>query len=250
MNADWSLFHTALDRIADTGKQAQFWLRDDDAISVTAALRQLAQWADSADTEILLALVPSMADQELAALIAATPALVGAVHGWAHQNHAPDSEKKQELGSHRPIETVCAELAGAYQRTAQVCGDRMLPVLVPPWNRISPDVVQCLPELGFSGISTFADAFTDHPIPGLQVQNSHIDIIAWRGNRGGRPSIDLIKEMVTALEQRAANGQPIGILSHHLVHDAAAWSFLDDLSAAVDRHAGARWISPQQVFSA
>ncbi len=249
MKADWSPFYAALDRLADTGTQARFWLRDDDAISDTAALRQLAGWAASAKTEILLALVPSKADVTLKELMEVTPQLVGAVHGWAHKNHAPDSEKKQELGAHRPTELICAELSSAHQRTVQLCGERMLPVLVPPWNRISPSVVQQLPELGYEGLSTFSDAFSDPPPPSLKVQNSHVDIIDWRGNRGGRSTTDLIEEMVTAIEQRTPGDQPIGILSHHLVHDAAAWTFLDELGEAIDRHAGATWASPRQVFS-
>ncbi len=250
MSADWSALHGVLDHLADAGATAQFWLRDDDAISNTSALRQLADWAMRAQVDLLLALVPSAADGSLKSLLETTPHFIGAVHGWAHQNHAPASEKKQELGAHRPIDVVCAELASALQRTTELCGDRAMPILVPPWNRISAEVVRNLPHLGFAGLSTFAEAFTEPAIAGLEVQNSHVDIIDWRGNRGGRPTTDLIKEMVTAIEQRTPGEQPIGILSHHLVHDAAAWAFLDELGEALDRHAGAAWISPRQVFSA
>lgn len=249
MSTEWSELQRTLDRLADTGAQARFWLRDDDATSDTPPLRQLADWARRAELELLLALVPSAADTSLQHLIETTPQFLGAVHGWAHENHAPASEKKQELGAHRPIDVVCAELAAALQRTIDLCDDRALPVLVPPWNRISADVVRNLPHLGFSGLSTFSDAFTQPAIAGLEVQNSHVDIIDWRGTRGGRPHGDLIKEVTAMIEIRAPEDQPIGILSHHLVHDETAWSFLEGLSELVQRHPGAAWVSPAQVFA-
>lgn len=249
MNADWSALTKALDGLARQGSQAKFWVRDDDAVSATEPLLQLSRWAADAGTDILLAIVPSKADASLADQLKETPGFIGAVHGWAHQNHAPEGEKKQELGVHRPVELVCAELAEAKRRLKDLCGEQCLPVLVPPWNRIAPEVVGRLPALGFCGLSTFSDAFSDAPIPGLQVQNSHVDIIDWRGTRGGRPAEDLIAELVRKVEERARHALPIGILTHHLVHDAAAWTFLEDFGALVRSHPGADWLSPHALFA-
>ena len=250
MSANWSELQGVLSHLAGAGQQAKFWLRDDDAISDTPALHQLGDWADQNGTEILLALVPSAADETLQQLIDTTPQFIGAVHGWAHKNHAQAPEKKQELGAHRPLDMVGSELAAALERTKALCGPRALPVLVPPWNRVSPDVVQLLPELGFCGLSTFSDAFTLPARAGLVVQNSHVDIIDWRGTRGGRVHGDLVEEVIAAIALRAPEDQPIGILSHHLVHDEAAWSFLDKLGQIVQMHPGAAWTSPAAVFSA
>lgn len=250
MNADWSVLSDALDRLANEGTQTQFWVRDDDAVTDTEALRRLSQWAAGAHTQLLLAVVPSEADASLPKVFEDTPHFIGAVHGWTHKNHAPQTEKKQELGAHRPVEAICAELAEAHRRTVELCGVQCLAVLVPPWNRIAPEVVQRLPELGYRGLSTFSDAFADAASPGFQVQNSHVDIIDWRGTRGGRPAKDLLAEVVHQVELRASDQQPIGILTHHLVHDDAAWAFLDRLGKIVSDHPGANWISPAQVFSA
>ncbi len=248
MNAEWSDLGTALDRLSGAGAKARFWLRDDDAVSGTPDLQRLARWAADWETQILLALVPSAADDSLRDAIAAAPRLVGAVHGWAHKNHAPDGEKKQELGAHRPVGVVCAELRRAHQRTLDICGTNALPVLVPPWNRISGEVVHSLAGLGFKGLSTFSDLFTASPIPGLQVANSHVDVIDWRGTRGGRAHGELIGELMAAIEVRAAAGQPVGILAHHLNHDETAWSFLDRLGELVSTHPGACWVSPRELF--
>lgn len=250
MSANWSDLSLALDRLAGEGTVARFWLRDDDAVSGTADLSRLVRWAAACNTQVLLALVPSKADDSLRAVMAETPQLVGAVHGWAHKNHAPEGEKKQELGAHRPLDQVCAELSSAQQRTLEICGTSALPVLVPPWNRIADEVVDVLAGLGFKGLSTFSDAFATRPISGLQVANSHVDIIDWRGSRGGKAHDALIEEVVGALETRAAAGEPIGILSHHLAHDETAWSFLERLGETVSAHPSACWISPRDLFGA
>ncbi|MEM8646284.1 MAG: polysaccharide deacetylase family protein [Pseudomonadota bacterium] len=243
MSATWQDFQKALDR---QDGPVRFWLRDDDAVSDTGPLRQLANWAARQETQVLIALVPAHADDTLRKAMAALPQFVGAVHGWAHKNHAPQTEKKQELGAHRALEEVCAELKTAHQRTEEVADGRALPVLVPPWNRITADVVCALPALGFSGLSTFAEAHVQDAPDGLTVQNSHIDVIDWRGTRSGKPHDVLLNEMIDALDQ---GRQLIGILSHHLVHDEVAWSFLDALGSAVREHPHGRWIGPGDVFS-
>ncbi len=242
MSATWTEFQKALERQEGP---IRFWLRDDDAVSDTAPLRQLADWAARQETQVLIALVPAQADDTLQEAMATLPQFVGAVHGWAHKNHAPQTEKKQELGAHRALDEVLAELKIAHGRAEEIAADRALPVLVPPWNRISADVVRALPALGFSGLSTFAEAHVQAAPDGLTVANSHIDIIDWRGTRGGKPHDALLGELIEALDQ---GRQLIGILSHHLVHDEVAWSFLDALGSAVTDHPRTRWISPGDVF--
>ena len=104
MNGEWSELGAALDRLADDGGQARFWLRDDDAVSATPDLHRLARWAADWDTQILLALVPSPADDSLGVAMANAPQLVGAVHGWAHKNHAPQGEKiLMHASNFRPV---------------------------------------------------------------------------------------------------------------------------------------------------
>ncbi|MCP5085126.1 MAG: polysaccharide deacetylase [Alphaproteobacteria bacterium] len=250
MNADWNALWDTLDRHAAGSSRARFWLRDDDAVSDTPALRQLADWAARAGAEVMVAVVPAFAGNSLKQALRETPWFIPAIHGWAHKNHAPASEKKQELGTHRPLEDICAELGAARSGIEALCGPCALPVLVPPWNRISPEVVQRLPQLGYSGLSTFADAFTEEPVEGLSVENSHLDLIDWRGTRGGRDHQELIDELIKLIEARTPTGLPIGILSHHLVHDDAAWSFLDKLADVLDSYPRTRWLRPSELFSA
>ena len=80
------------------------------------------------------------------------------VHGWSHENHAPDGQKKQELGPHRPLEAVLGELARGFETIAGLFGDRMAPVLVPPWNRIDIALIPHLAAVGFRALSTFGQS--------------------------------------------------------------------------------------------
>ena len=62
--------------------------------------------------------------------------------------------------------------------------------------------------------------------------------------RGGRPMADLIGELVAALQDRfEGSREPIGLLGHHLVHDAAAWDFLGELFEATAGHPAVEWVS-------
>ena len=111
---------------------------------------------------------------------------------------------------------------------------------MPPWNRITPDIVTHLSELGFSAVSTFGDELTHEAADELLSINTQVDIIDWKGSRGGRSAIDLEAEIIDYLQ---AGRSSIGILSHHLVHDESAWQFLEQLFKATSDHPGARWLS-------
>ena len=96
MSADWADLEQALDVAGDT--PVEFWLRDDDAVGDTQHLRRLAAWAQKHATEVLLAVIPASIESSLAPALRELKHLRPCVHGWAHRNHAPPGEKKQELG--------------------------------------------------------------------------------------------------------------------------------------------------------
>jgi hypothetical protein len=156
-----------------------------------------------------------------------------AVHGWAHRNHAGPEEKKQELGAHRPVETVLDELARGLRHLQDLHGAQAAPVLVPPWNRIHDDVVQGLPGIGYAALSVFGP---EKPAP-LRVLNTHVDLIDWRGTGGAKELDTLLSEIAVALQRDA----PIGLLTHHLIHDAGAWEVLDRVLALTAGQPRPRW---------
>jgi hypothetical protein len=120
-------------------------------------------------------------------------------------------------------------------------GHQFINMLVPPWNRIDPQLVPELTATGLKSLSTFGwENFASRP--GLVQINTHVDIIDWKGTRGGRPVDELAKELATELEvARKKGGAPVGILTHHLVHDYQAWAFLQQLFQFVRDHQEVTW---------
>lgn len=220
----------ALDAAAGAGRPIRFWLRDDDAEVPSVALDRLLALCGDA-VPLTLAVIPAGTGDRLAARLAGLRGVSVAVHGWSHANHALDRDKAQELGDHRPVAVVAAEVERGRQKLRALFPAQAVPLLVPPWNRVSAGVLAAV--TGFSAVSVFG------PEGGgdLPFVNVHVDIIDWRGNRGGRPAAMLEQEILA----RAAVG-PVGMMTHHLVHDAAAWGFMERLFGLTCGHPGARWV--------
>lgn len=229
-------FRRDLDRMAAEKRRLRLWLRDDDAVAPGPALDRLLALTAAADVPLLIASIPESLQPALAERLADQPQVALAVHGWAHRSHAPAGQKSAELGAHRPVSQMLAELREGQRRLQAAFGPRLLPMLVPPWNRIAPELVAALPQAGFAALSVFGRE-KPGPVPMI---NTHVDIIDWRGSRGGRPVGALLDEIRDWI---AAPPPAIGILSHHLVHDAAAWEFLEGFLALTARHPAVEWVS-------
>ncbi|MBM3534841.1 MAG: hypothetical protein FJX60_17575 [Alphaproteobacteria bacterium] len=238
----WEDFGWELDAWGKAGRLATLWWRDDDAVAPSAALDRLNTLGRAHRVIPALAVVPRTAE----------PALPGEAllqHGYAHTNHGV--KKKAELGADRPAATVAGELASGRRRLLDLFAGRVLPVLAPPWNRIAPEVVALLPGLGFRGLSTYRPRERAEAAPGLLQVNTHADIIDWRERRfvGDEVALGaLIGHLADRREGGADAAEPTGVLTHHLVHDAPAWSFLDRLFTVTRAHPAIRWLTPAQAF--
>jgi len=238
-----------LDLWQQEGLRAQLWFRDDDAVEPTGQLDRLISITGAHDVPLLLCVVPQPTSKALREALAEQEHVCVAVHGFGHQNHAPAGEKAEELGPHRPARIVAGELAEARAKLLDLYGERLSSILVPPWNRIAPDVVSLLPELGFAGISTFGTAHEAGGVAGLAQLNTHLDIIDWKGTRGGRDPEWLANELARLLKlSRNGDAGPIGVLAHHLVHDEPAWQFLGQLFELTGSHPGARWCTADALI--
>jgi peptidoglycan/xylan/chitin deacetylase (PgdA/CDA1 family) len=238
MTADvWAPLRAELDRWNDAGKVADLWLRDDDAVAPTPALTRLLASMQRNAICGTLAVIPTHAGAALADALGSMPDIAVAAHGWSHVNHAGAGEKKQELGPQRPAEAVLAELDSGLQRLRALFGSQLIPVLVPPWNRIAPALVPALAGLGYRALSVFGP---EKPSP-LPLVNTHVDLIDWHGTRGGRDLAALVAEIVARLTAMFDHGGTMGLLTHHLVHDDAASDFLDAVFALTAAHPGCRW---------
>lgn len=235
MSADaaWSHFHEIL---AQRASPLHLWLRDDDATVPSPALDTLLGLTAAFAVPVTLAVIPGLTRNDLTMPAHASPV----IHGWKHVNHAPPPEKKQELGPHRKLEDVAGDLTTALARMTALYGGRLVRILVPPWNRIRPDILPYLPALGFEALSAYGAA---PPRPPLPVVNTQVDLIDWRGTRSCRDQASLIGELLA----QAETSGPVGILAHHLVHDAAAWTFLEKLFSLTRQFQNVRWMSARDL---
>jgi len=220
---------------------ARLWLRDDDAVEPTENLEKLITLSQSYRVPMVLAVIPHAVSQSLADRLQGLQQISIAVHGYSHTNHAPADQKKCELGLHRGKKTVLKELDAGRKKLAAMFGDQFVDMLVPPWNRIDRELVPELAEMGFESLSTFT--WKDFAkTPGLSQLNTHVDIIDWKGSRGGRALDDLVNDLTEACKTaRLQGGAPVGLLTHHLVHDGAAWDFLTQLFEFCDTHNNIEW---------
>lgn len=238
MKVDWQPLRAELRGWRAAGRDLQIWWRDDDAVALTEGLEKLAALSEELSVPVHLAIVPAQAEASLSQLITASDLLVPLVHGWAHRNHAPAQAKKAEFG--QPRETAAHELSEALARMQDLFGRELVPVFVPPWNRIDPVYHAVLAQAGYCGLSTFGARPMRQASAGVVRINTHIDPIDWKGTRGLIDPAILLQRLVAVLCARRQgqqdNDEPMGYLTHHLVHDADLWAFsravLSELLAA------------------
>lgn len=222
----------ALDLCAANAAPARFWLRDDDAVVPSAALDRLLALTARHAVPCTLAVIPAHSGAALAAALRPWPQISVAVHGWSHLSHAGPGQKNQELGGHRPRDEVLHQLGQGYEHLKSLHSTQFLPVLVPPWNRIDAALLPGLGALGFQVLSVFGP---ETPAPIRQI-NTDVDLIDWRGSRTAKPEAQLVAEIIARLPAGR-----MGFLTHHLVHDATGWHFLENLFAATAGHPGCHW---------
>jgi hypothetical protein len=235
--AAWASFEEELARWGASGRPATFWWRDDDAGHTHPALERLLALAARYRAPVGIAAVPAWLDTETAACLRAAPAAIAVLqHGFAHANHervAPAGGTKvrpAECGAARPAGVVLAEIRDGWARLLSGIGARAVPVFVPPWNRIAPDVVAGLPAAGFRALSAFGARAT--PVPGLRRLDCHADPILWRdGKRFAGTAVTLERLQAHLADRRVGRAdpdEPTGLLTHHRDLDPAFWAFLEE----------------------
>jgi len=251
----WQRLERELDAWRDEHRRPTLWCRDDDACGDTPALRRLLQIAHAADIPVALAVIPAALEPGLVdALEASSRTATVVQHGYAHRNHAPPGARNWELGAHRPVAAIVAEIELGRIRLQQSFGTRYSPVLVPPWNRIDPELIAHLPDMGMQGLSVFGPRPAPCAVPGIVQCNTHVDLVDWRRDRAFIGVDRAIDRLVGHLQARRDGSvdaaEPSGILTHHLVLDDAAWQFLADLAERTRAHGAAEWLDVRAAFGA
>jgi len=252
MGTDWKPLDQELQAWQDQGLTLPLWWRDDDAIEPTSQLDQLTSLSEKLNLPVHLAVIPRDATQALAHDLATSAQLIPVVHGWAHQNHAPQGEKKAEFGAHRPVAQALADAGRGLDTLRALLGEAVTPMFVPPWNRITDDITKGLAGLGYSSLSTFKPRTTPEAAAGLAQINTHLDPIHWKGSRSLVPPQQLLDQVTHQLNARrnglADNAEPYGILTHHLVHDTAIWGFTEALLSRLLAGPAIVWTHEQRTF--
>jgi hypothetical protein len=239
----WDALAAELGEWRAARRKPELWWRDDDAASLTPQLERLLALSRFAGVPVAIAAIPLAS--EAAMLDKATCVLM---HGCDHRNRAAAGEKKTEFPAAESDDVALARLAQARARLAGLAGSRFLPVLAPPWNRIRDSLVARLPEAGLEAVSRYGARRG----AGLREVNTHVDLIAWRGDRQFVGEAAALGLLVGQLAQRRSGmldtAEPTGILTHHALHDEQALRFLARLFDET-RAAGAAWPSPEQLFT-
>ena len=255
----WGVLAREVGAWREAGREAALWWRDDDAVEPSPALSRLL--ALRPGCPLGLAVIPAVAKASLAAGL--TGAVDVLVHGFAHADHAPAGERKSEYPCGR---VAPGEMRAGRERLEAIFGGRVLPVFVPPWNRMGEDAAAALPAAGYEAVSGYRGR-PEGPLPRI---DTHVDLIDWRGGRRFAGVEAVLGALVDALaarrraedrrdlvgsrspgplpRPRRRSLRPTGVLSHHLVHDAAAWRFLEDLLAWVEETPGVRWVRPRDAL--
>ena len=248
----WRDLRNELDQWAAAGATATFWWRDDDAAEDTPALGRLLDLRARFDVPLAIAAIPARADDTLARALAEVSAVAVLQHGYAHRNHTPDDRAKSELGRERPVPAVLADLSAGRARLDELFGASWHPILVPPWNRIDEAVVAALPGAGYRGISAMGARGVSDAVAGLGRIDVHVDPIDWSTTRGFAGDGVVLEAALGHLRRRRAGatdpGEPTGLMTHHLAHDDACWTFIESFLAATSGHPAACWIDTPTAF--
>lgn len=241
-----------LGRWGDAGLRAGLWWRDDDAVRDGPRLARLLELAGGR-APLALAVVPAGAGEDLARAVSGRRSAWVLQHGIAHRDHALAGQRRIELGGRlRPARARTA-LAAARARLVRLFGERFLPVLVPPWNRIDDALLPALAGAGLHGLSTLGRRAGAAGVSRLRVVNVHVDPVDWRNGRRFAGEERVLQALHTELSARrrgeADVTEPVGVMTHHAVHDEACWRFLEQLLAVTAAHPACRWREAKELFA-
>ena len=237
-----------LDDRAKSNQPVTFWWRDDDAIDATPELDKLLELSLQHEVPLSLAVIPKNATDALANKILQNSRIVVLLHGYSHRNHSTDVAKTRasEFGDNRAIGESLNDLEMGLSRLDELFGESALPILAPPWNRIGQKCATRISEVNLVGLSCFGKlrklGESSHNL------DVHWDPIKW----GNKPKFcgkeKAWKKLANELVRRKQNNSPLGIMTHHLVHDEDTWVFLAELFEILSNHPGAVFPDIRELF--
>ena len=223
----WAWLEVELRRWRDAGRRATLWWRDDDAREPTPALDRLLEV--QAGTPLTLAVIPDGPVARLGVRLAQADGVSVVQHGVDHQNRRPGPVAGEFPYEWRRIRVATQIRAGWARLAVLPAAER---VFVPPWNDVHPELPAVLADCGYLGWSAWGgDGLAEAGEGEAQPPriDTHLDLMRWKGGARFRGEAKFLGEMRRLLTLRRRAGrwdEPIGLLTHHLAHDEAAWAFL------------------------
>jgi len=229
----------------------KFWWRDDDAIADSAPLQTMLAMAHQYAISVHLAVIPNKLQDSLNVIKQAPHKAVSFVlqHGVEHSSFALPDQRKIELGGSQNPKQLVDNLALGRQRLQQVFNEQYLDILVPPWNRISDDIVPALPGIGYQQLSVLGSAKLEDTDFHLNV---HIDIINWKQRVFAGEEV-ILNNIIEHLHNKRTgidkSLKPCGLMTHHLDHDQQCWQFLTKFFSVCQQHSNIQWLSGNELLN-
>jgi hypothetical protein len=241
----WVWLEVELRRWRAQGRQVRLWWRDDDARAPSPELDRLLTIAHG--RPLALAVIP---DGDLARLAAHLQGVGGVSviqHGVDHTNRRDGPSAGEFPHEWRRIR-VATQIRAGWARLNRMPG--ALPVFTPPWNDIHPDLPAVLGDCGYLGWSAWGEDSALGQPPRI---DTHLDLMRWKGGarfRGEAKFLGELRRLLTARRRAGLWDAPVGLLTHHLVHDEAAWAFLAQFLDWTSRQPGLAWTGLPDLLAA
>ena len=205
------------------GRAPGMWWRDDDARTPTPELDRLLNVA--AGAPLSLAIIPDGDLNALAQRLDGAPGVTIAQHGVDHENRRAAGGARSEFISGTPGPVVARAVLTARRRMEEA---GLAPVFfTPPWNESDGPLLEAIRTAGYSAYSV---GIYGQPEEGLLHFGAQVDFLRWKGAPRFRSAGRILNTLRRQLEWRRTTdrfAEPIGILTHHLVHDERTWRFLE-----------------------
>lgn len=218
------------------GRAPVLWWRDDDARAPGEALDRLLALSRRHAAPLTLAAIANPHLSALVRRIEVEPAVEIAVHGFKHINRQPEGRGFGEVVAEDSQEWVRAQLRATVMSFHQAGAQPTL--FVPPWNNLQPQLIEAIGGSSIIAVSAFDQA--RGLLEGVARLDAHLDVLRWKGGGRFRGRWRFLSRMRRLMAQRRVSenwDEPMGLLTHHLDHDTAAWAFLDQFLAAFPIHA-------------
>jgi predicted glycosyltransferase len=234
-----TLFETVLkpqlDILQAKGKTLSVFLRNDDGDKDEDSLRQLFDITLSRQVPLHVAVIPKSLTNAGVRLLRdvkhAQPDLLElGQHGFQHLNHESEG-RKCEFGASRTFEEQFNDIANGKKILEETLQEYFAPIFTPPWNRCTKDTLKAVEQLDFEILSRDN---SNPPATAYRFQeiSTTLDFFTWKDGAKMKQPQDLTEELLKQLTTH----RPVGLLLHHKVMNAEAFSFLDELLAELKRY--------------